>query len=237
MPIFFTADDFGMQRDINNAIQHAHESGILHGAALMMAQSATNEAISMARDIPSLQMGWHLHLNDSIPSTRQQWPWGASPARAGITISFSRPSRQLMRDEMTRQWELYQETGLPCHFINSHHHLHAHPTVFATLKEIVGSDFTGWIRQGNVRFFRPAFRLLNPARVVDVLFQRERRLSPWRSSDTLWGLDRVFTMKSDEVGTAIATLPEGLHEFIFHPRTLSCPDTQCLLELKTLLSR
>jgi len=237
MPIFFTADDFGMQPEINNAIRHAHESGILHGTALMMAQSATDEAVAMARDLPDLQIGWHLHLNDSIPSTRSQWPWGTSPARAGISMSMSRTAHQLMRDEVTRQWELYRATGLPCRFINCHHHLHAHPAVFATLTEIVGNDFNGWIRLGNVRFFPPGLRLLNSALLIDALFGRERRLSTWRSSDTLWGLDRVFSMKSGEVGTAIATLPEGLHEFIFHPRTLSCPDTRCLLELKTLLPR
>ena len=74
-------------------------------------------------------------------------------------------------------------------------------------------------------------RLPSPAPTGELFQARRRRLSPWRATDTLWGLDRVFRMRSREVGAAIAALPGGFHEFLFHPRTRSCPDTQCLLEL------
>jgi len=237
MPINFIADDFGMGPDINNAIRHTYASGILHGAALMLGQPDTAEAVAMAQEHPGLQTGWHLHLNDSVPTTISCWPWGASPARAGISITLSRRARAIMRDEVTKQWELFRATGLPCHFINSHHHLHAHPAVFETLTEVVGADFVGWIRLGRVRFFHDTVPFLHSARAVDVLFRRERGLSTWRSSDTLWGLDRLGTMNAHEVRAAMASLPEGLHEFLFHPRNLSCPDTRCLLEFKTLLPR
>ncbi len=40
-------------------------------------------------------------------------------------------------------------------------------------------------------------------------------------------------MNADEVRATIAALPDGFHEFLFHPRTRSCPDTLCLLELKS----
>ncbi len=39
-------------------------------------------------------------------------------------------------------------------------------------------------------------------------------------------------MDATEVRATLATLPDGFHEFLFHPRTRSCPDTLCLLELK-----
>jgi len=235
MPIIFVADDFGMGADINNAILHAAKSGILHATALMLGQSGTAEAVAMARANPGLKIGWHLHLNDSIPTTMSHWPWGTSPARAGISMSISRRSREIMHGEITRQWELFRETGLPCHFVNSHHHLHAHPAVFETLREVLGADFKGWIRLGKIHFFHGAVPFFNSASAVDALFRRERGLSTWRCSDTLWGLDRLFAMNAHEVCAAISNLPEGFHEFLFHPRNLSCPDTRCLLELKTLL--
>lgn len=223
-----------MDARINEAVLHAYVSGGLHAAALMMAQPGTKEAVAMARAHPHLQTGWHLHLNDSFPATLERWPWGASPARAGISIGLSRNSRELMRREVLRQWELFRETGLPCHFVNSHHHLHAHPAVYQTLAEVLGADFNGWIRLGRVRFFRPVLQFFSKSLLVDAFLQRERRLSIWRSTDTLWGLDRLFAMKPDEVRAAISALPEGFHEFLFHPRTLSCTDTQCLLELTSL---
>ena len=232
--IVLVADDFGMGAKINEAILHAHIAGGLHAAALMMAQPGTEEAVAMARAHPRLQTGWHLHLNDSCPATLARWPWGSSPVRAGISIGLSRSSREIMRREVVRQWELFRSTGLPCHFINSHHHLHAHPAVYQALVEIVGPDFKGWIRLGRIRLFRPVFPFFSKSLLVDAYLRRERRLSIWRSTDTLWGLDRLFAMEAHEVRVAITALPEGFHEFLFHPRTLSCPDTQCLLELKSL---
>jgi|HubBroStandDraft_1064217.scaffolds.fasta_scaffold82137_2 predicted glycoside hydrolase/deacetylase ChbG (UPF0249 family) len=229
--IVFVADDFGMNGKINEAILHAYVSGGLHAAALMMAQPGTEDAVAMARAHPKLQIGWHLHLTDSRPATLEQWPWDSSPFRAGVGIGFSQKSRAIMRREVTRQWELFQATGLPCHFVNSHHHLHAHPAVFQTLTEVLGPDFKGWIRLGRVCFFQPFLHFFSKSMLVDIFLQRERKLSIWRSPDTLWGLDRLFAMKADEVRAAIASLPEGFHEFLFHPRNLSCPDTQCLLNL------
>src|ERR1700677_230688 len=119
----------------------------------MMAQPATEEAVSITRKTPTLQIGWHLHLNDSRPATVADWPWGKSPARAGWSIGLFRSARELVRREIFRQWELFQATGLECRFINCHHHLHAHPFVYRTLLEALGPDFKGWIRLGRLSPF------------------------------------------------------------------------------------
>jgi hypothetical protein len=234
--VVFVADDFGLTPEINDAICHAQAEGALTGTALMMAQPGTDDAVARARAQPALQIGWHLHLNDSRPATVERWPWGASPARAGWSIGLSPSARALMRREVARQWELFQATGLECRFLTTHHHLHAHPFVYRAMREVVGPRFDGWIRLG-----RPCWFGAGPGAAVrlgyalgDGLQQRRRRLSPWHTSATLWGLDRIFQMKAGEVRAALARLPEdGLHEFLFHPRTRSCPDTRCLLELKS----
>jgi hypothetical protein len=236
--IAFVADDFGMTLEINDAISHAHEAGALTGAALMMAQPGTEDAVARARARPSLQIGWHLHLNDSIPATTERWPWGESPARAGWSIGLWPAARRLMRREVARQWELFQATGLPCRFLTSHHHLHMHPLVWRAMREVIGPRAEAWVRLGRWRWFsaRGPGRKLGAA-AGEMFQRRRRRLSPWRASDTLWGLDRIFRMDAGEVRAALATLPgEGLHEFLFHPRTRCCPDTRCLLELKALSS-
>lgn len=235
--VVFVADDLGMNPEINDAILHAHLSGHLTGAALMMAQPGTEEAVAMARAHPSLQIGWHLHLNDSRPATVKSWPWGASPAQAGFAIGLSPRGRALMRNEVARQWELFQATGLECRFINSHHHLHAHPFVYRALRDVVGSRFKGWIRLGKPHLFhvRPLTALWSGLSII--YLERRRRLSAWPSPDSLWGVDRTFHMKADEVFSSLATLPEGFHEYLFHPRTRSCPDTLCLIELKSRLTQ
>lgn len=228
--VIFVADDFGLNAEINHAIIHAHTFGSLHATALMMGQNATDEAVVLAQKNPSLQIGWHLHLNDSRPLTANHWPWGTSPAKAGWSISLLPSARQLVREEIAQQWELFRATGLNCAFINTHHHLHAHPFVYLILKEVVGPDFKGWIRLGRPCAFKPTLGSSLAFDLGDFFFARRRRLSAWRSPDTLWGVDRTFRMQPDEIQAAIKRLPNGFHEFLFHPRTLECSDTQCLLD-------
>jgi len=227
--LIYVADDFGMSDVINDAIHYTHVSGQLSAAALMMAQSATEAAIETARACPSLQIGWHLHLCDSIPATIDRWPWGNSPARAGFAIGLSGKAKTLVRAEVARQWELFQATGLECRFINSHHHLHSHPYVYRTMLDVVGPQFSGWIRLGEPRAldsFSPLWPVLNA-----IYLKRRRRLSAWRSTDTLWGVRSRLT--AEKVRAMVATLPDGFHEFLFHPRTRSCPDSLCLIQLKS----
>lgn len=231
--VIFVADDFGINSEINDAILHSHLSGQLTAAALMMAQPGTDAAIELACAHPSLQIGWHLHLNDSIPVTVDRWPWGSSPTRAGFSIGLSHNARDLMRREVARQWKLFQATGLECRFINSHHHLHVHPFVYRALLDVVGPSFPGWIRLGEPRAFQATPLSLPWLALGAAYHRRRRRLSAWRSPDTLWGVDRSFRMNAGEVEAAIAALPAGFHEFLFHPRTRSSPDTLCLLQLKS----
>jgi hypothetical protein len=232
--VVFIADDLGLSAEINDAILHAQRVGRLDGAALMMVQPGTDEAVRLARDTPTLRIGWHLHLTDSQPATAARWPWGASPARAGWAIGLLPSARRLMENEVARQWELFRATGLPCAFVNSHHHLHAHPFVYRAMRRVVGDRFDGWLRLGRPRYFPPRGIGAAATALGDrLLLARRRRLSPWRVTDTLWGLDRLFRMDPREVRAALAAIPDGFHEFMFHPRTRTCPDTLCLLALKS----
>lgn len=230
--IFFVADDFGLDSDTNAAIIHAHQQGTLHGAALMMGQPGTEEAIKLAQANPKLKVGFHLHLNDSQPLTTSQWPWKKSPAKAGFMIGFSPTARQLVRQEIQKQWTAFQETGLSCAFVNVHHHLHTHPFVYFTLLKTINSEFKGWIRLGSVKKLEASFSLSYP--IINSFFKFYRKHCPFRFSDSLWGVDRTFRMNAKEIIPVLSQLPDGLHEFIFHPRKIGDdPDTTCLLDLRS----
>lgn len=231
--IVFIADDLGLSDRVNEGIIHAHRCGALTGACLMIGQPGSRAAVSLAREHPSLEVGWHMHLTDSRPLTRSEWPWGRSPAKAGFAIGLSARMRELARHEIECQWEAYQETGLPCRFVNAHHHLHVHPWVRKVLMETLPSNFEGWVRWGRQRFFSPSRREVF-YQVLDALFQARYRVrSPFRLSATLWGVDRTFNMNAREILGVLPSLGEGIHEFMFHPRRLDGdPDTRALLELK-----
>lgn len=134
----FVADDFGLNAGINGAVLRAHREGALTGASLMMGQPGTAEAVEMARSLPTLDIGWHLHLCDSKPLTMPSWPWDRSPVRAGVQMVLLPSCRRRVRREIAHQWQAFLRTGLPCRFVNAHHHLHLHPWVARELCRVVG---------------------------------------------------------------------------------------------------
>jgi predicted glycoside hydrolase/deacetylase ChbG (UPF0249 family) len=235
LEIIFVADDFGLSPAINSAILHAHRYGALHGASLMMGQPGTEQAIGLARRNPGLQIGWHLHLCDSKPVTVAQWPWGDSPARAGWSIGCLAGARKLMRREVEAQWNAFAATGLPCAFVNAHHHLHAHPIVNRVVMKLLPPKFDGWIRFGTPKYFSNSARTAARHAFGEFFSAHRRKACRHRCSDTLWGVDKTFRMNAGEVRAAMGSLPAGLHEFMFHPRSIEHDaDVQALIELKSL---
>jgi len=227
----FIADDFGRDAETNRAMLHAHLKGALHGAALMMGQPGTAEAVAMARDHPTLRVGLHWHFNDSQPLTRAVWPWGNSAAAAGWAIGLQPKHRALALQEAQVQLEAFLATGLPASFINSHHHLQIHPRLWRPLWRLAERLPEAWLRLGWPYFFdRSPYSAIN---AVGAWLLGTRPRHEWRgaASAGLWGLDRNFTMQPDEVRRAVALNLPDCQEFIFHPRTCDDQDTRCLIEL------
>lgn len=229
--IVYIADDFGISEEANRAILHTHLEGVLTGTVLMMGQPATDHAVKLARANPSLEVGWHLHLVDSQPLTLNAWPWGSSHTTAGVALGLSPAARSAARHEIAAQWAAYRDSGLECRFANAHHHLHLHPFVRRTMLEVMGSEFSGWLRWGRLRCFDRSAATVGYRLLETALMAPHRGRLPCRESTTLWGIDRTFRMRAEEVRRVLPTLEDGLHEFMFHPRSLDHGDTRCLLEL------
>jgi hypothetical protein len=213
----FIADDLGLDDATNLAIEHCYREGVLRGASLMLGQKSTKHGVEVARRNPRLRIGWHFHACDSQPLTRKCWPWGRSTVFAGLAFALLPAARELIRREINAQWKQFEATDLTCEFINGHHHLHIHPFLAREMRAVVPQLFNGWIRGFNVKSFDSG-----GLGVIRCLRRPSQRwLRDWRQvrcSDTLWGVDRLFSMDSSEVTRAIGQLPDGLHEFMFHPR-------------------
>src|SRR5436305_10325340 len=62
-----TADDFGLAREVNDAVEIAHQRGILTAASLMMAGAAAQDAVTRAHKLPRLRVGLHVVLVEGSP--------------------------------------------------------------------------------------------------------------------------------------------------------------------------
>jgi len=58
-------DDFGLTPGVNAGIADAHRAGILTSASVLANAPATDDAVRIARAMPSLGIGFHLALVDA----------------------------------------------------------------------------------------------------------------------------------------------------------------------------
>ena len=65
--LIVTADDFGLSHEVNAAVETAHTQGILTCASLMVSGGAVDEALAIARRLPTLRVGLHLVLVEGRP--------------------------------------------------------------------------------------------------------------------------------------------------------------------------
>jgi len=65
--LIVTADDLGLTRRVNEAIEKAHREGIVTTASLMVNGAAFDSAASILRQNPRLDVGLHLNLTEGQP--------------------------------------------------------------------------------------------------------------------------------------------------------------------------
>jgi hopanoid biosynthesis associated protein HpnK len=136
--LIVTADDFGLARSVNEAVEEGHRRGILTAASLMVTGEAAEDAVARAKRMPRLGVGLHLVLVDGAPVLPPErvpdlvGSDGRFPNDVfalGVRI-FCRPAaRRQVAAEIRAQLEAFQRTGLALDHVNAHHHFHLHPTV------------------------------------------------------------------------------------------------------------
>ena len=129
--LIVTADDFGLAREVNEAVEAAHRTGILTAASLMVGAAGAGEAVEIARRLPSLKVGLHLVLLEDRPVLAPsavpdlvdaQGLFRRDLVRTGAGM-FLRPSvRRQLAAEIAAQFEAFRATGLPLDHVNAHKH-------------------------------------------------------------------------------------------------------------------
>jgi len=172
--LIVTGDDFGFSPSINAAVTQAHRQGILTSASLMVNGGAFEEAVSLARQHPTLEVGIHISLvrsRSTLP--RQELPnlvdagggLPENPVAAGFRFYFSRPCREELKKEIEAQIQKFLDTGLTPTHLDGHLHFHVHPAVVDILLPLME------------KYAIPSFRL--PLEELAV----SRRIDPGRLFD------------------------------------------------------
>jgi hopanoid biosynthesis associated protein HpnK len=235
----FTADDFGLDVAVNEAVERAHRDGVLTSASLMVTAPAAADAVARAKQMPGLAVGLHLVLVQGVPaiSPDEAAPLlgknGAfldSPAQAGLRYFFSPSARRALAAEIRAQFEAFKRSGLPLDHVDGHTHLHIHPTIFSLLLEI-GRDYG--MRAMRIPYEHPSgsARAAGKGRLARTVVSGA--FAPWAgsmrgrlagagivSNDSLFGFHDTGAMTEELVLRQLETLaPGSVTEFYFHPAT------------------
>ncbi len=207
--IVFTGDDFGFSRGVNQAIIEAHERGVLTRASLMVTGEAFDEAVSLARAHPQLNVGLHLVLvcgrsvlsPERIPHLVNGTGWFPSESVwTGLRYQFSPRARRELRLEISAQLERFRQTGLPLSHLDGHLHMHMHPVVLRILIELAPAFCIKSIRLPSEEL-NLALQLDRSHRATQVvwslIFERLRRYGESRlQSAGIEYADRVYGLLS-----------------------------------------
>ncbi len=230
-----TADDFGADVPVNDAVEIAHRQGVLTAASLMVGAPGAADAVARARVLPSLRVGLHLVLVDGYPILPAaevsmlvdgRGRFRDDMARAGATMFFSPKARRQLAAEIAAQFAAFAATGLVLDHVNAHKHFHLHPTI------------AGLILKIGARHGMRAARLPREPRGVLVGIEPSTPPSPqpvveavtalarWRfaragvrTPDQVFGLAWSGAITARRLKGLIAALPPGLSEIYLHPAT------------------
>jgi chitin disaccharide deacetylase len=233
--LIVTADDFGLHRCVNEAVECAHRAGVLTAASLMVSAPAAQDALRRARELPHLRVGLHLVLVDGpsmLPPSRIPAlvdAHGQFPNRMfldGVRFFALPHVRRQLEAEIRAQFEAFAATGLRLDHVNAHKHFHLHPTLLSMLIRI-GRDYglggSSGPRAGVRVPQEPASGLYPAALLTPWLRSMKRRLQaagiPY--NDCVYGVEDSGRMTQTRLLQILSHLPRGVTEIYLHPATQS----------------
>ncbi|HBY98435.1 MAG TPA: hopanoid biosynthesis associated protein HpnK [Chloroflexi bacterium] len=238
MQVILNADDFGRSAAINAAVMQSHREGVLTSASLMVAGDAVEAAVALARETPTLAVGLHVVVvagravlpPNEIPHLVDGRGWfPRDPVRTGLRYFLMNRAKQELARELAAQFDRFAATGLPLSHVDSHLHMHMHPTVFGLLLPLAEQYGACGLRLPrddiwlSLRCDRRRAATKAAWAVIFGLLSRwcHRRLQghPLTVAQRVYGLMQSGQMREDYVVTVLRRLNVPSAELYFHPAT------------------
>jgi chitin disaccharide deacetylase len=207
------ADDFGFARDVNRGIVEAHQHGILTSTTLMADGRAFDDAVWLARENPSLDIGCHLVLVGEPPF----------PATVAKLMQAVALKRIRIHEDLAAQVRRILDAGLRPTHLDTHKHTHLLPMVLDAVAQISEEFGIPWVRRPFDFPMRPGgigWKKRATSRAFGVVrrrFLRVLRQHGCRFTDHFAGFQITGNYDAAALVSLIRALPEGSTEFMCHP--------------------
>jgi predicted glycoside hydrolase/deacetylase ChbG (UPF0249 family) len=223
--LIINADDFGFTRDVNAGIVHAHCEGVLTSTTLMANGAAFEDAVRLARETPSLDIGCHLVLVQG-----QSLLTGNALPDSPLGLVRALARRRLdMYGELRAQIVKIMAAGIRPTHLDSHKHTHIVPGIFRTVVRLAEEFSIPYVRL-------PLDRSVPLTSVTSALLSRYyRRLAAGpvvRMTDHFLGFRLTGSLDERTMTAALRSLPDGTTELMCHPGYLGPDLAQAPTRLK-----
>jgi len=234
--LIVNADDFGLTSGVNRAIVELHQAGVLTSTTLMASANATEPAISLALQNPSLGIGCHIVLVDGEPvlppreiPTLIDSQTGRLPTKLTTFLSrlfLGRIRSAEIEAEATAQIALLQHRGLRLTHIDTHKHTHMFPAVLrpvlrAAAKARIHAVRNPFEPEWAVRA-SPRASIVRSAEVFALrrfgpYFRRILSEEGFSTTDGTIAVAATGVVNTDTVRSLLQQLPSGTWELVTHP--------------------
>ena len=215
------ADDFGFTPDVNRGIVDSHRRGILTATTLMANGAAFDDALRLARETPTLDIGCHLVLvGDRSLVTGKPYPPTVGRLLAALALGEIRPYR-----ELAAQVRHILDAGIRPTHLDTHKHTHLAPPVLDAVARLSEEFGIRWVRRpfdfplASLRGTAPRMKRLTSS-ALGLLRRRFHRVLErhgCRTTDHFAGFQITGRFRTAELVELLACLPDGSTELMCHP--------------------
>jgi predicted glycoside hydrolase/deacetylase ChbG (UPF0249 family) len=217
------ADDFGFTRDVNAGIVRAHREGILTSTTLMANGGAFDDALRLAAETPTLDIGVHLQM---VQGESLSEPGRPLPASVGALIGDLIAGRWDVLKELEAQVEKILAAGIKPSHLDTHKHTHLLPSVLEAVATISEKYSIRWVRKpfdlpldgsrASWKTRAASFAMSRLRGHFDKVLSRHGALATNHFAGFLW----TGNFSAQDLVQLLAALPPGSTEFMCHPGIL-----------------
>lgn len=208
--LIINADDFGFTRDVNAGIVHAHRCGILTSTTLMANGEAFDDAVRLARETPSLDIGCHLVLVQG-----RSLVTGRRLPETPLQLVRALAARQLDTcAELRAQIEKLFAAGIRPTHLDSHKHTHILPAVFRVAVRLAREFAIPYVR---LPLDETVPYLQAPCRLGSRYYRRVAGKCNVRLPDHFLGFRLTGSLTEETLAETLSRVPEGDTELMCHP--------------------
>ncbi|MEI9812423.1 MAG: ChbG/HpnK family deacetylase [Acidobacteriota bacterium] len=218
------ADDFGFTRDVNQGIVEAHRRGILTATTLMATGDAFDDAVRLAKETPTMDVGCHLVLVGQTP-----FPMTVAELVPAVLLGRIR-----IYDELAKQVRRIMDAGIAPTHLDTHKHTHLLPQVLDAVARVSEEFRISWVRRpfdfrgqpGGIGWKNSLMYVRRGG------FARTLQSHGCRSTDWFAGFRITGRYDAAMLAEILRALPEGSTELMCHPGVLGAELEQARTRLK-----